>query len=94
VRLFSTGNIASEKDYARRLQPCEQGTETRGHFSSVEADNKQLADLTGDWAGYLQSTCFFNSANRFKASSGVKRFKSTSRSFSKTGCDSGVKIVN
>jgi hypothetical protein len=40
------------------------------------------------------SICFFNSDNKFKASSGVRRFKSTSRSCSTTGCDSAVKIVN
>src|SRR5439155_170006 len=40
------------------------------------------------------STCFFSSASKFSASSGVNRFKSTSRSFSSTGCERGVKIVN
>src|ERR1039457_5386478 len=40
------------------------------------------------------SICLFSSASKFSASSGVNRFKSTSRSFSSTGCDSGVKIVS
>src|SRR5438309_124127 len=38
--------------------------------------------------------CFLSSESKFKASSGVSRFKSTSRSFSSTGCEMGVKIVN
>lgn len=94
MRLLSAYDIAREKDYARGLQPGEQGAEARRRLSAVEADDKQLADLIGDGCCSFQSTCFFNSASKFKASSGVKRFKSTSRSFSKTGCESGVKIVS
>lgn len=48
MRLFSAGNIARKKDYTRGLQPGEQGTEPKRHFSAVKADDEQLADLSGN----------------------------------------------
>jgi hypothetical protein len=48
VRLLSACDIACEKNYARRLQPREQGTEPRRHLGAIEAHDQQLADLSGD----------------------------------------------
>src|SRR5579863_8342995 len=78
------------------------------HLHAVEADDQQLADFVDFGAcsrNYhrkfflLLSTLggqlsFFSYASRFNASSGVSPFRSTSRSFSSTGCEIGVKIVN
>src|SRR5271166_3011554 len=38
-------DVAREEDYARRLQPFEQGSEARRHLGAVEADDEKLADF-------------------------------------------------
>src|ERR1700722_1373176 len=44
-RLPNSAKIPSKKNPPRRLNLCEQGSDTRRHFRSVEADDKKLADL-------------------------------------------------
>ena len=48
VSLLATDDIARKENHTRRLQSCEQGTESRRHLGAVEADNEELANLGGN----------------------------------------------
>src|SRR5579864_1006824 len=64
----------------------------RAHLGWIRRRIPRLAGEQSDPVSYC--TCFFNSASKFRASSGVKLFRSTAYSFSSTGCESGVKMVS
>ncbi len=95
-RLLGSLYVAREQNHSCGLQTREQGTEPRGHLRAVKADDQELADLLAcDFVeqslmhlsalDLVAQISFFNSASKFNASSGVSRFKSTSRNFSSTG---------
>jgi hypothetical protein len=48
VSLDSARDVASEKNHACRLKSREQRPEPRRHFGAIEANDEQLADLSGD----------------------------------------------
>src|ERR1022692_4428393 len=95
-----------DDDLGPGAHPRQHGGEVAGDFRFRHVDDVLLhrqnyistpryfsiiSRRTPRLGGYIS---FFNSASKFSASSGVSRFKSTSRSFSSTGCESGVKMVN
>src|SRR5579864_557933 len=86
---------AVEADDEQLADFCRRGREfflRRVHLRSISRRIPRLAVEQSDPESYC--TCFFNSASKLRASSGVKLFRSMACSFSSTGCESGVKIVS